>query len=112
MKPLSETTALVYDGGMFVELALVMARQCKRVLYQCSIEQPYPKLHEACIGDGIEGIERVRDFWDHKDEIDLFIFPDCANAGLQKELVSQGLPVWAAKAAASLNWTGWPSSGS
>lgn len=97
MKEPSDATVLVFDGGLNVELALRLARSFKRVLYQCSIESPYPKVHESVIGDGFDEIERIRDFWTQKDEIDGFIFPDCANAGLQRELACQGLRVWGSR---------------
>lgn len=96
MKDTSELTACVIDGGLFVELALRLARKYKRVLYQCTIDQPFPKINEAVIGDGME-IERIQDFWPIKSEVDLFVFPDCANAGLQNELVAQGYPVWGSR---------------
>lgn len=105
MKSLSDTTALVYDGGLFFELALRLARNgFKRVLYQCSIDGPFQKLNEAVIGDGFDTVERVLDFWPIKDEIDCFVFPDSSHPGLQLELVSQGKAVWGSREGCLLEW--------
>lgn len=90
-------TVCVFDGGHFVDLATALAAGFNRVLYQCSIDLPYPKVHEAVIGEGIPEIERIDDFWEHMSEIDLFVFPDCAHAGLQNELVRQGKLVWGSR---------------
>ena len=94
MKAVGEVTACVVDGGLFPEVAIALAKKYKRVLYQNTIDGPFPKIHEACIGDGIPDIQRIQDFWSIKKEIDLFVFPDCSHAPLQEELVRQGYPVW------------------
>jgi hypothetical protein len=56
-----------------------------------------PLIREACIGDGFEKIQRIQSPWNIKDECDLFVFPDIGFAGMQKELISQGFPVWGAR---------------
>ncbi len=96
----SDLTCLIVDGGIFVDLATRLARDFRRTLYHCTIDYPFPKVNEAAIGLGM--IETVDDFWPIKDEIDLFIFPDCAHAGLQLELIKQGFPVWGSRNAVDL----------
>jgi len=100
VKDVSDTTFCVIDGGQFVELAVRLARSVKRVLFQCSIDQPYKKVNEASVGDlpGVEVIDpEVNDFWTLKKQIDCFVFPDCAHAGVQNELVAQGFQVWGSR---------------
>lgn len=96
MTDLSSKTVLVFDGGYFPELALRLSRGFGRVLYQCSVSNTKPKINEAVIGD-LSPVERIEDFWPIKNEINLFVFPDCAHAGLQAELISQGFLVWGSR---------------
>jgi hypothetical protein len=98
---LSSRTVLIYDGGLFSDLALRLSRSFGRTLFQCSIDQPFPKVNEAAVGD-LPPVEVITDFWSIKKDIDLFVFPDCAHAGLQNELISQGFPVWGSRNGANL----------
>lgn len=100
----SGLTATVVDGGMFVELAVRLARDFKRVFYCCDIQPAYPRLNEACVGDGINGVETIDSPWEKKSETDLFVFPDCSHPELQRELKSQGFPVWGSGSGCQLEW--------
>src|SRR5205085_5865233 len=104
MKEASDSTICVVDGGLFFELSLVLARQFKRVLYQCLIEETAPRINTAVIGDGFSEVERIQDFWPIKNQIDVFCFPDCSFPGLQLELESQGKAVWGSRNGAFLEW--------
>ena len=94
MKPISEATALVYDNSLFLPVAHRLAKDFKRVLYFSPWEKGFSTINDAVIGDGFDDIERVFDIWDVKKEVDVFVFPDLGHSGLQRELESQGYPVW------------------
>jgi hypothetical protein len=94
----SETTALIYDNGLFCSLAERLARDFKRVLYFSGWERGFSTVNDASVGDGIPNVERCRDIWAAKDEVDLWIFPDVQHSGIQLELESQGCNVWGARA--------------
>lgn len=87
-------TCLVYDHGIFCELARTLARDFGRVLYYCPWETGAPKSSVRCIGEGIDEIERVSSIWPHVDDVDLFVFPDVYEGALQKYLADQGKRVW------------------
>lgn len=74
-----------------------MAEQAKRVLYWSPDKPAFPSVKQECIGDGFSNIERVQDFWDELDEIDLFVFPDVGQAPLQRHLIRQGKAVWGSR---------------
>lgn len=96
MKPLSECIVLVVDHGLFLHVARRLARDCKKVYYWSPWEKSYPTIRDGNIGGGFPDIERVNDFWEIKNEVDFFVFPDVGFSGLQAELKSQGFPVWGA----------------
>jgi len=98
MKSTSDVTAMVIDHELFLPLAERLSREFKHVLYFKEWQEGFSKVDKACIGDGIPGIERIDDIWKHKDECDVFIFPDVQMSGIQLELESQGLAVWGARA--------------
>lgn len=102
MKDLSQITACVIDHGLFLPLALKLGETYKRVLYHTPWERDFPTVNQCVIGDGFERIERCDDFWAHRDEIDLFVFPDILHGGLQLELERRGFPVWGSRQAQTL----------
>lgn len=88
---LSSRSVLISDDGQFVELAIRLAREFGKVYYwNPSLVEGFPTVAKNAIGKGLEGVEWVRELWPVKDKVDLFVFPDCQNAGLQIELTSQG----------------------
>lgn len=97
MKPTSEVTACVVDNGLFLPLAERLTREYSRVLYFSPWERGFSTVNEATVGDGIPGVERCKDIWEVKDEVDLWVFPDIQHSGLQLELESQGRAVWGAR---------------
>lgn len=94
MKPLSDTIACVVDKGLFVHIAQCLAAELKHVYYVGPSEHVMPRLADAIVGDGMENITRVPDLWTVKNDCDVFVFPDIGFRGEQRELKSQGLPVW------------------
>ena len=102
MKEASQVTACVIDHGLFLPLALKLAKTYKRVLYHTPWEKGFPLLNDCIIGDGFDEIERCNDIWRVKNDVDLFIFPDIQHSGLQLELESQGKAVWGSRSGDSL----------
>jgi hypothetical protein len=87
--------------GLFVQMAKRLAESGARVLYQTPVDR-YDRINEGVIGDGIEGVELVEEFWPYKNDITCFVFPDIRHSGLQAELRSQGFPVWGSAAGMDL----------
>lgn len=97
MMNLKDVTCLVYDHGLYVELALRLARDYGKVYYYSPAGQICSTIQEHCVGDGFETIERVDSIWDVADGTDLFVFPDLGDAALQRQLESQGKRVWGSR---------------
>jgi hypothetical protein len=97
MKDTKDIVCCVVDNGIFIHVARRLAREYKKVYYWSPADCAFPSCRQRCVGDGYPDIERVESIWDVKSECDLFVFPDIGFSGLQKELVSQGYPVWGAR---------------
>lgn len=104
MKEIKDVIAGVRDHGLFVHIAQCMAEQCKHVYYVGPDEKVMPRLEDWIVGNGFENITRVSSLWEVKHELDCVVFPDIGFAGEQKELVSQGIPVWGHHGADRLEW--------
>lgn len=91
----SSKCALVYDYGLFVEFAVTLARQFKKVYYFSPWKDAYPSRKSLTIGEGLHpNLHRVRDLWDVEDEVDVWVFPDVGDGDLQLHLKRLGYPVW------------------
>lgn len=97
MKRASEVVALFYDTGLFLPLARKLGTQFSKVYYFTHWMKGFPVVNDAVIGEGFPEIERVDDIWDVVDQIDLSVFPDIQNAGLQLHLEGMGIPVWGSR---------------
>ena len=74
-----------------------MAEKCSRVIY-CNPEvRAFPSIKQGCLGRGFEGVEHVKEFWPHLQDIDLFVFPDSNLSRLQRHLETQGCKVWGSR---------------
>lgn len=103
MTDLRKKTVLVYDYGQFVELALTLSKYFGRVLYFAPwTAGGCPTSRILRVGDGFDGIERVDEIWPHLGDVDLVVFPDVYEAGLQDYLVSLGKKVWGCRDGAEL----------
>ncbi len=95
VKQARDVTALIWDNGLFCELAVKLAQTYRKVFYFCPWQSAFPKLNNAWIGRGLEGIEVIDSPWGPQfDEIDLFIFPDVYFGNEQVYLESIGKKVW------------------
>ncbi len=97
MKKVSEVTALFYDNGLFIPLARKLGKSFQKVYYCSPWMKGFSIINDAIIGDGFQEIERIDEPWDVTDKIDLAIFPDIQNAGMQLQIESLGIPVWGAR---------------
>jgi hypothetical protein len=93
---------LVWDNGIFTEIAVTLAKSFGRVLYYVPWTSGMPKSNALMIGEGLEGIERVISPWPFFDDIDLWVFPDVYEGELQEWLASQGKRVWGCRMGADL----------
>lgn len=85
-------------GGMFVSWALRLAREFGEVYYHNPAWKTLsPTSRELWIGHEFDEITMVKHFWDHKDEMDLFVFPTVNDGDWQRELVRQGKRVWGSR---------------
>jgi len=91
---LKEKTCLVYDRGIFVELAIRLSREFGKVLYHAPEGSPFPRSTTQLIGSGLKEIEVVENIWEHIDEVDLFVFPDVYDGALQVFLREMGHRVY------------------
>lgn len=83
-----------YDYGLFVEIAVTLAKDFGRVLYYAPWQDGYPSSNSLLIGTGLDGVERISSIWPYLDEIDLFVFPDVYEGPLQEHLISLGKRVF------------------
>lgn len=99
---LKSKTALVWDNGIFTEIAVTLAQSFGRVLYYVPWTSGMPKSNALMIGEGLDGVERIASPWSHFDEIDIWIFPDVYEGDLQDWLASKGKRVWGCRGGAEL----------
>ena len=98
IKDPSDVVALVVDNGLFVEIAIKLAKTYKKVYYYVPWESAFAKMNLGMIGHGLEGIEVVDSIYGpHFDEVDLFVFPDIYFGYEQEMLVKQGKAVWGSR---------------
>lgn len=97
MKSSSEVVALFYDTGLFLPLARKLGTQFSKVYYFTHWMKGFPVVNDAVIGDGFPEIHRIDDIWNVVNKIDLAVFPDIQNSGLQLHLEGMGIPVWGSR---------------
>lgn len=88
-------TALVYDFGYFMPIAIKLSESFKKVYYYTpEINAGYPVHSQHYIGQGYDEIECVQDWPDVFEEVDLFVFPDVYDRGIQELLRRLGKKVF------------------
>jgi hypothetical protein len=102
IKDIADVVACVIDRGTFFPVAERLARGFKKVYYHHPSGESFDTVAHYSMGDGHPGVHFIGDFWKVKNEIDVFVFPDCKDDGLQAELESQGFPVWGSKSAGEI----------
>lgn len=94
---LADKQVVVYDrGGLFTHVAEMLASYCQSypVMYFTEWREAFPHSHRRMPGVGLDGIERIDDFFEHVGAADLIVFPDVGDGYLQEYLRSQGNLVW------------------
>jgi hypothetical protein len=104
MDELSDKTVLVYDYGNNIHVARKLTSEFGRVRYFRPWKESEPKVSNLVVGDGFDGVERVRHFHDAIASTDLFIFPCIYDGDLQRDLVNRGKRVWGARKAERLEY--------
>ena len=91
---LQQKSVLVWDWGNNVSLAERLTREFGRVMYFKPWQESSPETLKVVVGDGLTGVERVKNFYDVIHEVDLFVFPDIYCGDLQRDLISRGKRVF------------------
>lgn len=104
---LSSKSVLVYDNGLFISLAERLVGHFGKVGYFCPWVSGFPDGRELVIGSGLEGIDRVKYFWNELNNYDLFVFPDVWDGDVQEYLRSIGKRVWGAGEKSHLELSRW-----
>jgi predicted RNase H-like HicB family nuclease len=91
---LSEKSVLFYDNGLFIELAIKLSKTYKKVYYYVPWKNSFPKRNLAQIGQGISGLERIYNFFNYIDKVDIIVFPDVYDGDLQEFLINKGYKVF------------------
>lgn len=104
---LKTKTVLVYDHGIYVSWAERLARDFGRCLYYSPWKVGFPTSNPLMVGKGVPGVERVTDFWEVVDDVDLFMFPDVLDGDLQLHLRNMGKRVWGCGKAEELELYRW-----
>ena len=98
IKDPKDVVALVVDNGLFVEIAIKLAKTYKKVYYYVPWESAFAKMNLGMIGTGLEGIEVVDSIYGpHFDEVDVFVFPDIYFGYEQEMLEKMGKKVWGSR---------------
>ena len=108
MIDLSDKTVLFYDASAgYSHMAEAVVGDFARVLYHVPWDAAFPSVRNYIPGTGLDGVERVEDFFDVLDGVDLVVFADVGNSGLQQWLRRQGMPVFGSGAADRLERDRW-----
>lgn len=91
---LKNKTVLVFDYGEWIEVAIRLCREYGRVLYYCPFDDGLVKHNPYIIGRGISDVypnfERVDNYDDYYDDIDLWVFTSLYKSAFQERLRGEG----------------------
>lgn len=90
---LDKVKVLVYDLGLFPEMALRLLRDCAEVKYYVPWADAFPEVIKANIGENLDGLDKIETFWDYVDEADLIFIPDTLCSDVTEYLKKHGYPV-------------------
>jgi len=93
---LKNKSVLIWDTGLSMEHAVRLGRDFQKVYYFTPYQTQYPKFQDFCIGLGMEGIEKVKHFFDYCDAVDLIVFFDIGMGDLCHFLRQKGYRVFGA----------------
>jgi hypothetical protein len=98
---------LQYDFGLCTEFGARMARDGHEVYYFVPWENAFPKSSLAIIGEGLEGLTRILNFWDYVDQVDMICCFDTFFVDVADYLWRHGYKVFAAGKAEILENNRW-----
>lgn len=96
MENLKNKSVLVYDFGLFTELAVSLLKTFGKVYYFVPWASDFPSSVNQKIGMDFDGLTRIQDFWDYVDKVDMIVFFDTYCGDLVSYLRSKGYRVWGA----------------
>jgi phosphoribosylamine-glycine ligase len=99
---LKDKTVIVFDYGLFLDVAIRLSRDFRKVYYFMPYEKSFTIFNNYVIGSGIENVERIDKFFDYVDEADLIYFTDVNDSDLQEYLRRKGKLVYGAGKAVEL----------
>lgn len=97
MNDLKTKSVLFYDNGNWVSMAQRLSKDFGKVMYYNPWKQAFPQMRASCIGEGINDIEKVYNFFDKVKEADIIVFPDILDGDLQEHLLEMGCNVWGSR---------------
>lgn len=97
MIDLSNKKVLVIDDGMFIEFAIRLSRDFKKVYYWSNWKSEYPLSKDDMIGFGVPGIERVSEVYDYIDKVDMIAFTSIYHGDWQNWLAKKGYRVFGSR---------------
>jgi len=104
----SRKTVLFWDASAsYTHVAESVVGEFARVQYFVPWEKGFSVARDFIPGMGLDGIERVPDFFDALDRTDLVVFTDVGQPGLQEYLRGQGMPVFGCGRTAALERDRW-----
>lgn len=108
MPAVEDTTVLIWDQSAgFTHIARALVGQVRQVLYFSIWDLAFPRARDILPGVGIEGVERVPDFFEALPRADWCLFTDVGNGGLQEYLRQLGIPVCGSGRASELERDRW-----
>lgn len=95
------------DNGLFISFARTLAKGFGRTLYHKTYQSAFPRTNDLAPGRGFDELEWCEQPLAIADEIDLWVFLDLYNSGLQQYLRSKGARVWGAGAGEDMELHRW-----
>lgn len=96
MLDLSKKTVCIVDNGLFISFARKIAPAFGRALYHKPFQSAFPRTNDLAPGRGFEELEWCEQPLLEADNIDLWVFLDLYQSGLQVFLRAHGARVWGA----------------
>jgi hypothetical protein len=104
----SRKTVLFWDASAsYTHVAESVVEEFANVLYFVPWEKGFSVARDFIPGMGLDGVERVPDFFDALPRADLVVFSDVGQPGLQEYLRAQGMPVFGSARASVLERDRW-----
>src|SRR6266446_3933150 len=107
MNNLSTKTVCICDNGLFVSFACKIAPAFKKCYYYRPFQNAFVRTVDISVGSGLPELEVILQPLAVADEVDLWVFLDLYNSGLQLFLEKHGARVWGARNGEELELERW-----